>query len=188
MDLRSIRKGSRWLHRHLSFFFAGVVLVYALSGILMNHRDEINPSYTAERIVLDHPFGQQPRSRESITKSEITDLLTEIGEQGRYTKHYFPDDRTLMIFLRGGSSVEVDLQSGVGTYDRLRKRPLIAEMVRLHYNPGRWWTYFSDLFAISLILITLSGLFLARGKQGIKGVGGIELILGILIPILFLIL
>lgn len=165
-----------------------MVLVYALSGILMNHRDTINPSYTAERIVLDHPLGDRPRTRESVSREEITALLSEIGEEGRYTKHYFPDDRTLRIFLKGGSSVEVDLESGVGTYDRLRKRPLIAEMVRLHYNPGRWWTYFSDLFAISLILITLTGLFLARGKQGLKGIGGIELLLGILIPILFLVL
>lgn len=188
MDLRSIRKSCRWLHRHLSYVFAGVVLVYALSGILMNHRDTINPSYNAERILLDHPLGDRPRTRESVTKGEITALLDEIGEEGRYTKHYFPDERTLKVFLKGGSTLEVDLLSGVGTYDRLRKRPILSEMVRLHYNPGRWWTYFADLFAVGLILITLSGLFLARGRKGLLCIGGVELMLGILVPILFLLL
>ena len=43
----SIRKWSRLIHRDLSFFFAGMVLIYAISGIVMNHRDTINPvSYT----------------------------------------------------------------------------------------------------------------------------------------------
>ena len=94
----------------------------------------------------------------------------------------------MKVFLKGGSTLEVDLQTGAGVYDRLRKRPILGDFVRLHYNPGRWWTYFSDLFAIALIIITLSGLFLARGKKGLRGVGGLELVLGILIPLLFLLL
>ena len=36
------RKLCRWLHRDLSFFFAGMVLIYALSGLFMNHRNDID--------------------------------------------------------------------------------------------------------------------------------------------------
>ena len=45
----SIRKWSRLIHRDLSFFFAGMVLIYAISGIVMNHRDTINPNFSIER-------------------------------------------------------------------------------------------------------------------------------------------
>lgn len=38
-----LRKWSRIIHRDLSFFFSGMVLIYAISGIVMNHRDTINP-------------------------------------------------------------------------------------------------------------------------------------------------
>ncbi|MDE6654618.1 MAG: PepSY-associated TM helix domain-containing protein, partial [Muribaculaceae bacterium] len=69
-----------------------------------------------------------------------------------------------------------------------RQRPLISDMVKLHYNPGRWWTAFSDIFAISLILITLTGLFIIKGRKGITGRGAIELIIGLSVPILFLLL
>ena len=185
---KSMVKACRWIHRHLSFFFAGIVIIYALSGILMNHRDEINPTYSARRIELPSALAEIPRAEGSVTVAEIETLLDEIGEKGRYTKHYYPDERTMKVFLKGGSTLEVDLRTGAGVYDRLRKRPLLGDLVRLHYNPGRWWTYFSDLFAIGLIVITLSGLFLARGKRGIRGVGGLELVLGILIPLLFLLL
>ena len=185
---KSLVKACRWIHRHLSFVFAGIVIIYALSGILMNHRDEINPAYSARRIELPSTLAETPRTKGSVTTAEIENLLDEIGEKGHYTKHYYPDERTMKVFLKGGSTLEVDLQTGAGVYDRLRKRPILGDFVRLHYNPGRWWTYFSDLFAIALIVITLSGLFLARGKKGLRGVGGLELVLGILIPLLFLLL
>ena len=61
-------------------------------------------------------------------------------------------------------------------------------MVRLHYNPGRWWTTFSDVFAVCLILITLTGLVMVKGKKGLIGRGGILFIIGIVIPVLFLML
>ena len=71
-------------------------------------------------------------------------------------------------------------------YESVTRRPLIGAMSRLHYNPGQWWTYFADIFAIALIIITLSGIIMLKGNKGIIGRGGIEMIVGIVIPILFL--
>ena len=34
----AFRKWSRIIHRDLSFFFAGMILIYAISGIVMNLR------------------------------------------------------------------------------------------------------------------------------------------------------
>ena len=45
----NIRKWSRLIHRDLSFFFSGMVLIYAISGIVMNHRDTINPNFSITR-------------------------------------------------------------------------------------------------------------------------------------------
>ena len=43
------RKWFRVIHRDLSFFFSGVIIIYAVSGIMLNHRDTINPNYTVKR-------------------------------------------------------------------------------------------------------------------------------------------
>lgn len=185
---QSFMRWCRLIHRHLSYFFAGVVIIYALSGILMNHRSEINPHYSAERIEIKEAIAHAPRTQESITKEEVMNLLGEIGEKDNYTKLYYPEEGVMRVFLRGGSSLEVNLNTGIGIYDKLRRRPLLSDFVKLHYNPGRWGTYFSDIFAIALITITLTGVFLVKGKRGLKGIGGVELILGILFPLLFLLL
>ena len=71
-------------------------------------------------------------------------------------------------------------------YESLERRVLLSTMTTLHYNPGRWWTWFADLFAIGLILITLTGIVMLKGRRGLWGRGGIELIAGILVPILLL--
>ena len=45
----TFRKWSRILHRDVSYLFAGMILIYAFSGILMNHRSDLNPHYTVSR-------------------------------------------------------------------------------------------------------------------------------------------
>ena len=65
---------------------------------------------------------------------------------------------------------------------------MLSSLNRLHYNPSRWWTVFSDVFLVSLVVIVLSGLVMMRGPKGLWGRGGIELIAGILVPLLFILL
>ena len=61
-------------------------------------------------------------------------------------------------------------------------------MTQLHYNPGRWWTIVADVLAIGLILITLTGLLIVPGRRGLIGRGGILLLIGLAVPLLFLFL
>lgn len=172
------------LHRHLGFFFTGLIVIYALSGIFMNHRRDINPSFTVDirEVTLPANF---PTEKDAISKTDIIPLLVEVGEDGNYTKHYFVKD-DMKVLLKGGSSMTINMESRAGTYERVRERFIIADMVKLHFNPGKWWTYFSDIFAICLIIITITGLFVIKGKKGIAGIGAVELILGLVAPILFL--
>jgi len=46
----------------------------------------------------------------------------------------------------------------------------------------------ADLFAIGLIFFAISGLFMVRGKRGIAGRGKWFLIIGLLIPIAYILL
>jgi len=56
----------------------------------------------------------------------------------------------------------------------VRNRVIFSEVSYLHYNkPIKLWTWFSDLFALGLILMAISGLFLVQGKKGITGRGGV---------------
>lgn len=180
----SIRKWSRIIHRDLSFFFAGMVLIYAISGIVMNHRDTVNPNFSITR--KEYKITENLPDKTGMNKEKVLTLLEPLGETGNYTKHYFPQTDVMKVFLKGGSNLLVNVKTGEAVYESVTRRPLIGAMSRLHYNPGQWWTYFADIFAIGLIIITLSGVIMLKGNKGIIGRGGIELIVGILIPLLFL--
>lgn len=180
-----IRKWCRLLHRDLSFIFSGMVLIYAISGIYMNHRDTINPHYSVT--VTKQTLSDIP-TKEDMDRSAVERLMQEMEVDEGYTKHYFPEPNTLKVFLKGGSSLVVDIDTGEAVYESLRRRPLVSTMTTLHYNPGKWWTWFADIFAVALITITLTGIFMLKGNKGIIGRGGIELLIGIAIPILLLLL
>ena len=181
------RRTCRLLHRDLSFFFAGMVIIYALSGIFMNHRNSINPNVTISRenIVIDKSLL---KSKNEMTADVAKAMLAPLDETKNFTQFYFPEASTMKIFLKGGSSLVVDINSGNAVYEKVRERIIIADMVKLHFNPGRWWTWFADAFAVSLIIITLTGILMMKGRTGLMGRGGIELAIGILIPIIFLLL
>ena len=180
----AFRKWSRTIHRDLSFFFSGMVLIYAISGIVMNHRNTINPNYSVER--QEYTITEVMPPQAGMEKDDVLKLLAPLGEEKNYTKHYFPKTDVMKVFLKGGSNLLVNVKTGEAVYESVTRRPLIGAMSRLHYNPGQWWTYFADIFAIALIIITLSGIIMLKGNKGIIDRGGIEVIVGILIPILFL--
>ena len=162
--MSAVRKWSRPVHRDLSFFFSGVLLIYAVSGFMLNHKRDFNSDYSVRRTEL--VFAQEiPRAEQEWTRARAEELLLRVGEEGNYLKHYFPEPDRLKVFIRGGSSLTVDLASGHAVYESIRKRPVLSSLNRLHYNPSRWWTVFSDVFLAGLIVIVLSGLVMMRPER-----------------------
>ena len=182
--LKNWRKYNRAIHRDLGYLFFAMTVIYALSGIALNHINEWNPSY----IITNKTVMLAPVSNpEALTKKNISDLLVACGESPKFKKYYMPSDNTLKIFVDGGT-VMIDIQTGEAIVERINRRPIFHTVNFLHYNPGRWWTWVSDIFAGSLILLAFTGLFILKGKNGITRRGAVLTLLGILIPVVFLIL
>ena len=180
-----LRKWNNILHRDIGYFFFGVTIIYGLSGIALNHK--VINKWNAEYIVNYKEFTTDLNLKDSvIPETTIKLLLSEFGEEFNFKKYYFPQENQLKIFLDGGTVI-IDTENGIGQIETLEKRPLFNQVNFLHYNPHRWWMYFSDTFAIALIILAITGLFVIKGKNGIKWRGAILAIAGILVPILFLI-
>ena len=182
--MKQLRKWSRILHRDIGFFFIGTTLIYAISGIALNHMSDWNPNYSVEinRFTTAINLKKTP-----LVKNNILNLLDKIDNRENYKSHYYPDNNRVKIFLKGGSSIIVNINSGKGVSEYLKKRAVFYESNYLHYNPNKFWTWFSDIYAGALILFAVTSFFITKGKKGIIGRGGIYMLLGILIPILFLI-
>jgi len=181
--MKNLRKWSRILHRDIGFFFIGTTLIYAISGIALNHLSDWNPNYVVENKNFTTEINLE---NTPAVKNNILLLLDKVDHRKNYKQHYYPSASNLKIFLKGGSSILVDVKSGNGRAEYLKKRPVFYEVNYLHYNPNKIWMWFSDIFAGALILFSITSLFMLKGKKGIIGRGGIYMVLGIIIPILFL--
>ncbi|MFC2113860.1 PepSY-associated TM helix domain-containing protein [Bacteroidota bacterium] len=176
------RKWNRATHRDLGYFFVGMIIIYSISGIAINHNEDWNPNY----IITVEDFETAPVLKENIDRDYVKFILASIGEEEQYKNHYFPRADLMKIFIKGGIVV-VHLDSGLATIEKSTKRPFFNEINFLHYDPGKWWTLFSDIFAVALTFLAISGLFILKGRNGIKWRGTILMVAGIIIPIIFLI-
>ncbi len=180
-----IRKWIRIIHRDMGYIFFGMSLIYGVSGVALNHLDDWNPDYI---ISISEFYLQDVPADGEISREAAGSLIRQIDQDYQYRSHFFPAPGILKIFIKQGS-LTINLDSGRAIVEVIKKRPVFREMNFLHYNkPKKLWTWFSDGFAIALVLLAISGLFMIRGKKGITGRGAWLTAFGILIPIIFLIL
>ncbi len=173
-----LRKLNRNTHRDLGYLFFAMSVIYGLSGIALNHINDWNPNYIVENKTVSSNLTNEAE------KAEIIQFLETIGEKGSYKKHYYPSAGRLKIFIKNGSVI-VNTQTGKAHIEKLRRRPIFYEFNRLHYNGfKRLFTWFADIYAISLILLAFTGLFILKGKNGITGRGAWLTAIGILIPLI----
>lgn len=182
--VKNLRKWSRILHRDIGYFFLGASLIYGLSGIALNHIRDWNPNY----VVSLNEFQADEVFVKGTPKEEIIEWVAENDFGGKYKTHYYPQPTEAKIYLTNNITVYLNLNDGSGVLEALKKRPVFYHANFLHYNPNRWWNWFSDAFAIALVLFAITALFMVRGKKGAWGRGGIYIFLGILIPLLILFL
>ncbi len=174
------RKWNRAVHRDFGYLFLGMTIIYALSGIAINHMKDWNPNYvvSVDEIKID-PLSERP------DKKTIINILEAYDEEDNYKNHYFPSDDVVKVFIDDGTAY-INLETGVGLIERTRRRPIFREVNYLHYNPIKYWTWFSDIFCGALIILGISGILIPRGSRGITKRGAWLTILGFLIPMIYL--
>lgn len=180
----NLSKFNRVSHRDIGYLIAGLTIIYALSGIALNHKNDWNPNY----IFDNRPFSSDQKiTRETFNKETALNILRNLNLKEDFKTFYFPKGDKVSIFIEGGL-VNLNIETGEGVVQRISKRPLFYQINLLHYNPGKWWKYFSDIFCIALITVTITGLFIVKGRNGITKRGAILTITGIILPLIFLLI
>lgn len=178
------QKQLRAIHRDLGYFYLGLIISFAFSGILMNHRESWHPEkYTVETKAIEIKLP----SEEQINEKYAEGLAKELGIEDKFKRHNIKKGELRIAFEN--TDVEVDLKSGKGEIVTFRKTPFISQTMKLHKNTSNWWIYYSDIFGLSLIIIAVTGaLMISVGKHTFKRRGWKLALAGILFPLLFLFL
>jgi hypothetical protein len=184
MQVKKLRRWNNALHRDIGYLCVGMTLIYAISGIVLNHfksGDFKHPDYGKSYTDLKVPLPKDGKADQAYVYS-ILDLV----DQKDHYKSFITGEGYVQIFLTKGF-VYVDLNTGEAQMERKTTRYVIKEMNLLHYNNlKKLYTWFSDLYAVGLIVLSVTGLFVLRGKNGIIGRGAWLTAIGIILPALFL--
>ncbi len=178
MSWNIVIKWLRIIHRDLGFLMVGVSIVYGVSGMIVNHMGETDPAYKTlqESIVIP----------EDLMQSELPSYFESVGLPSIKRVATIDEEHT-RVMLEGGVGV-YNSANGELVYEQHKRRPVVYWFNRLHYNRVKGWSIMGDLFALSLIFFALSGVFMVRGKSGVAKRGKWYLIVGVLIPIIYIIL
>ncbi len=174
----------RNLHRDLGYFYIGLIISFAFSGLLMNHRDMWHAEkYTTETKAIKVQLPEESKITEDFAK----ELGDKLGIDDKFRRHNVKKDEFKMSFEN--HDVEIDMKTGKGEIVSFIKTPIVSQTMKLHKNTSNFWIYYSDIFALSLITIALTGtLMIKAGKFSWKNRGWKLAFAGVVFPLLFLIL
>lgn len=175
------RRVNRVLHRDIGYLAAGLTLVYAVSGILLNHLHDWNSNYR-----IEHASGtlQLPPVPEEPDDAFVADVLRLDGEGREPRGTFMAAPGALQIFL-DERVLTVNLETGAYDGEIAGERFLLHAMNALHLNQaGRVWMWFSDIYAACLAILAVTGLFVLKGRQGITGRGAWLTTTGVALPLL----
>ena len=172
----------RNLHRDLGYFYLGLIISFAASGILMNHREHWHPEkYTVE----SRPIDVGPIDETLVTEPFAKKLGETLGIEDKFRRHNVKKGTLRLSFER--HDVEIDVATGKGEVVEFRKTPLISQTMQLHKNTSNWWIYYSDIFGLSMIVIAVTGAMMIQyGKSTFRERGWKLALAGIVFPLLFL--
>jgi len=186
----------RWLrawHRDAGYLAVGLTFVYAVSGLAVNHIADWDPNFTqvdrTQTIQLDPALRARPLTQDAAAARTVAAAaMKALGRDDIVRDVYAVDDTHVDVTL-DGTMLYVDVGQGQVREEGQKERFLLRLANWLHLNRGKKaWTFIADGYAVLLIFLATSGLFMLPGKLGLRGRGAILTGVGALVPALYVIL
>ncbi|HHJ53553.1 MAG TPA: hypothetical protein ENJ89_10190 [Caldithrix abyssi] len=180
------RKWNNILHRDIGYLAVGLTIIYAISGIAVNHVADWNPNYSihTEKVQIEPIESIEGMQSEQL----VAGILTRLRIREKPQSSFRPSPQEINIFFKN-RTLKLNLGTGEGEWEIVSERPILHDFNYLHLNHAKkLWTYFSDLYAVALLFLAISGLFVLKGKNGLAGRGKWLTGIGFLLPLLFLVI
>lgn len=177
---------NRELHRDLGYLAVGLTLVFAVSGIALNHMHDWNPNYIIKKQLTQLPPPYVDLDEDQL-KQKIVDHL-RLAQP--VIASYWQSKQVYKVFFEGGSHGALDLTTGLVMYESVSTRHVFRQFNALHINELKGsWIAFSDIYAGVLIFLAVSGLFMVKGRNSPLRPRGLSLLtVGMFIPLVYILL
>jgi hypothetical protein len=170
----------RAIHRDVGYFSVGLTFIYAASGLAVNHIADWEPNFRqverVHQLPLPLPTAEQPLADNVRQALGISEPLREVFRADEHDVEVVFDRRTL----------RVDTQTGRVVEQAQEPRFFLRIANWLHLNRGKKaWTFVADAYAVFLLLLSVSGLWMFPGRKGLLGRAGVIALAGALVPALY---
>lgn len=194
----SLLGSTRQWHWISSAIFMGGLLLFAITGITLNHADwlEDEQALSVHRakvpsLLLEQLHDAQSADDEQLPDDVIAWLERHFPVNLQSSRTEWEDDEVVLDMPRPGReiSLSVNLESGVAQLE-VTDHGWIAFFNDLHKgrNTGLAWTLFTDAFAIACIVFGITGFMLLQRHAGARPMTWPLLGLGLLIPLVLILL
>jgi len=172
----------RAIHRDIGYLAVGFTVIYALSGIAMNHIDDWDPNFHASEMTRKITPIPDELSDADATK-RIADAA---GLTGKIDDVYRAGDEVRLSYASGSKVTAIgDTITIQARRDRLFFR--VADW--LHATRGKQaWKFIADAYAALLLYLAISGIFMIKGRLGLRWRGAALVTLGLVAPIGYIVL
>jgi hypothetical protein len=174
----------RSLHRDTGYLAIGLTLVYALSGLAVNHIADWDPNFVNRRVV--HRLQAPLTGSDAEVAAEV---LARLGRRERPQEVYRAGELLYVSLGEGRGALHVNPETGRVVEEAQHPRFFLRLANWLHLNRGKKaWTLVADAYAVGLLCLAISGMFMLPGKNGMRGRGAVLAGIGAAVPILYVVL
>lgn len=172
----------RALHRDIGYLAVGFTVIYALSGIAMNHIDDWDPNFHATELTRKiAPIGAELSDAEATRR-----IATAAGASGAIDDVYRAGDEVRLSYQNGTKLTAI---GDTLTVQRRRDRFFFRVADWLHATRGKQaWKFIADLYAGLLLYLAVSGIFMIKGRLGLRWRGAVLIALGLAGPLGYIVL
>ena len=168
----------RAIHRDCGYIAVGFTLIYALSGLAINHIKDWDPNFhSSERTLTIAPIPDE------VSDADAASRVAAAAGLGKPDDVYRAGDEVRLSYANGTKVTAVGAEV---TVQQRSSRFFLRVANWLHYNRGKKaWTYVADVYAVMLLYLAISGLFMIKGRLGLRWRGAILVSAGIAVPLTY---
>src|SRR5476651_172535 len=154
---------SRWLHIYLSMVSFAILLFFAVTGFTLNHADWFGNKPEIKKISgsMDAKWVNA-KDTNLVAKSQIVEFLRKTnGIKGNVSDFRIDDGDVSVSFNGPGYAADTYINRNNGQYKLTETRfGLVAILNDLHKgrDAGKGWAMVIDVTAISMALVSLTGI------------------------------
>jgi uncharacterized protein len=166
----------RAFHRDFGYAAIGFTVIYAVSGIAQNHIEDWGDvsyrTFEASKTITPIP--------DNVSDEQAIATITGLVDFGKPASAIRAGDEIRLEYANGSKVTAIGSEVTIQGRER---RAFIGAANWLHTARNKkGWKYVADVYAALLLYLAISGIFMIKGKLGLKWRGAILITAGVAVP------